>query len=272
MRKYTKKIYVLFILFTAVGYGCSENDSIDKGPDIEKPTIVMVDTSPQAKEGLVCNSTEQNIIYVSTGNSVVLNLRFTDNLNLSQYKIDVHNNFDCHSHSRILGSSWQLLKIENINSNDLSIKEELQVPEDALAGDYHLQILCLDEAGNEADPLIYSIKVENAIDNVPPQISLSEPSSGTVNITRGEELSFSGSITDNNSLSNGKIEITYKDPKGTEFFPIQEFFPEEQGTEASFDLKLKIPPSATTGKHIFSVIGYDTFNNSSAKVIEVVFE
>ncbi len=269
--KNCRKAFYISITFAFTGFACTEDSATDDGPDVLKPQINMLASSPVATEGIICKVKETNVINVQTGSEIVLNLQFSDNRNLSQYKVDIHNNFDCHSHGRIAASAWQLLKIENITGQTVAVEEVLPVPEDALAGDYHLQILCLDALGNEATPLIYSIKVENSIDNVPPVLSLTEPSSASVSVAKGNDLTFRGTVSDNYSIANGKIEITYTDPEGTEFFPLQEFFSEASGKEADFDLKFTVPSSAVSGKHTFRVKTYDTYNNSSEKVIEVDF-
>lgn len=271
MKNYRNTFYTA-IIFTFIGFACTEESAISEGPDTHKPIITVLESTPVAQDQRICKSMESNVISATTGSDIILNLEFSDDSNLSQYKIDIHNNFDCHAHGRVAASSWQLLKIENISGKTVNVEEVIRVPEDVLAGDYHLQILCLDALGNEAEPVIYSVKVENAIDNIPPVLSLSEPSSGSVSIAKGADLNFKGTVTDNHSLANGKIEITYTDPGGTEFFPIQEFFPEIQGTEAAIDLTFVVPAAAASGKHEFVIKAYDTYNNAVEKLIEVDFQ
>ncbi len=265
----TPNIKFLFLLLFVA---CTEDGSINEGPDTQKPIITVLESTPVAQDQMICKSMESNVISATTGSDIILSLEFSDDSNLSQYKIDIHNNFDCHAHGRVAASSWQLLKIENISGKTVNVEEVIRVPEDAMAGDYHLQILCLDALGNEAEPVIYSVKVENAIDNIPPALLLSEPSSASISIGKGADLNFKGTVTDNHSLANGKIEITYTDPGGTEFFPIQEFFPGTQVTQIDFDLTFKVPTSAASGKHEFVIKAYDTYNNAVEKLIEVDFQ
>ena len=251
--------------------GCSEDDPVNDGPDVESPVIQVTSSSPEAKEGMICNAKESNVISVATGGEVILNLTFSDDRNLAQYKIDIHNNFDCHSHGRV-ASSWQVLKIENIFGKELEVNEVLEVPEDALAGDYHLQILCLDESGNEAEPILYSIVLENSIDNIPPELAISEPSSDDFTVAKGSEIKFKGMVTDNHSLGTGRIEIIYTDPGGTEFFPVQQIFPDSQGEEATVDLTFEVPNFAASGKHQFVIRVYDRYNNLAEKTYTIDFQ
>lgn len=252
-------------------WACDEDGPVDEGPDTQSPVIQMISSSPEAKEGVICEARESNVISVATGREIVLKLAFSDDRNLSQYKIDIHNNFDCHAHGRVT-SSWQILKVENITGTKVELDEVIEVPEDALAGDYHLQILCLDESGNEAEPIIYSIQVENSIDNIPPELVLSEPATDDFSVSKGSEIKFQGMVKDNHSLGTGKIEITYTDPEGAEFFPVQQIFPDSQGKEATVDLTFKVPDFAASGKHEFVIRAYDRFNNFSGKSYTIDFQ
>lgn len=260
------KYIPLFLL-----WACDEGGSVDEGPDTQVPVIQVVSSSPEAKEGVICGSEESYVIRVATGNEIILNLAFSDDRNLSQYKIDVHNNFDCHAHGRIT-SSWQVLKIENVVGKKVELDEVLAVPENALAGDYHLQILCIDESGNEAEPILYSIQVENSIDNIPPELMLSEPSSNSFTVAKGSEIKFQGMAKDNHSLGTGRIEITYTDPEGAEFSPIQQIFPDSQDEEATVDLTFKVPDFAISGKHQFVIRVHDRYNNFVEKAYTIDFQ
>ncbi len=259
----------LLLLCLLALVACTEESGMEDKPDVQRPEIVLRSTTPVAKEGIICETTESKVITVSTGSDILLDLEFLDDEELSQYKIDIHNNFDCHSHGR--AAPWQLLEIRDIEGTQVIINEVLSVPTDALAGNYHLQILCLDKAGNEAEPVIYSMTLENAIDSITPQFTLTEPSDGGISVAKGSEVRFKGEVTDNHSLDAGKIEIHYTDPDGTEYFPLQEFFPEGQGEEALFDLIFKVPVFAMSGKHEFSIKVYDRYNNFVEKIIDIEF-
>lgn len=250
---------------------CNEDGLMNEGPDIQSPIIQLSSSSPQAKEGEICGSRESNVIRVATGEEIILSITFSDDRNLSQYKIDVHNNFDCHAHGRI-ASSWQMLKIEEVTGKKVALDEILAVPENASSGDYHLQILCIDESGNEAEPIIYSIQVENSIDNLSPELVLSEPSSDDFMVSKGSVIKFQGIVKDNHSLGTGKIEIIYTDPEGTEFSPIQQIFPDSQGKEAIVDLTFKVPDFASSGKHQFVIKAYDRYNNIVEKTYTIDFQ
>lgn len=257
----------MFILLTVTSCLKDKND-LD-GPDVEKPLIKMLSTNPRAGEGVICGLKETHVIHAITDQDIFLNLEFSDNANLAQYKIDIHNNFDCHSHR---SSPWEVLKIENIEGEVLKITETLTIPQESWSGNYHLQIQCIDESGNEADPLFYSIKIKNSIDSISPVLNMAEPSGHDFSIERGSEIYFKGHVLDNHSLEEGKIEITFIDTKGRTNFPIQEFFSEEKKLKADFDIVYKVPSHFAKGEYLFQVAVYDKYNNSTMEEFKIIFK
>ncbi|MCU4158333.1 DUF4625 domain-containing protein [Carboxylicivirga sp. A043] len=82
----TLKALLIPLLLLTIFVACSDDDSeVDK----EKPTI---DLSIDGAFPVNCET-----IYF--GEEFELKMRFTDNVELGSYSIDIHNNFDHHSHS-----------------------------------------------------------------------------------------------------------------------------------------------------------------------------
>ena len=78
----------------------------------------------------------------------------SDDVMLKSYKIDVHNNFDGHSHTRA-GDGTTPFSFKK--EYDLTGKREahihhhdIKIPATATPGKYHLMIYCTDAAGNES--------------------------------------------------------------------------------------------------------------------------
>ncbi len=82
MKRLNFPVYIFLLL---VFFGSCENEEIDK----EKPTI---DLSIQDAFPLNCDT-----IYF--GETFVLQVLFSDNVELGSFSIDIHNNFNHHSHS-----------------------------------------------------------------------------------------------------------------------------------------------------------------------------
>ena len=143
---------VFYILISGLFLSCEKEkitQDIDK--DVKtKPTIKVVSKNIVTVSEYLCNAKFDNVLKVNTGTNLNIRFRFEGANELSQYKIDVHNNFDCHSHGKMAAlNPWKVLKITELFGKEVEVNETLIVPPDASIGNYHLTIQLLDELGNE---------------------------------------------------------------------------------------------------------------------------
>lgn len=102
----------------------------------------------------------QNCVTVYRGESFTFNARFTDNVELGSYSIEMHNNFDHHSHSTssvecemepVKLAVKPLLFIDEYTIPDgkteYSASIEIYVPTDVDTGDYHFMVRLTDKSG-----------------------------------------------------------------------------------------------------------------------------
>lgn len=209
----------------------------------------------------VCGGLEENVITVYAGETFDFFARFEDNIALSQYKIDIHHNFDCHGHRSGL-PAWSVLEVEDLVGNIEERQISLSVPSNVGAGDYHFSIQLLDASGNEARSIYYPLKLKHRSDSVAPRLSVQAPNSNSVNA--GDVLSFSGTVEDNLDLEGGFVELRYRTPSGN----VVEVATEDltTGTLQSFSLEYAIPASLVSGTYTFTVEAYDAVRNASGGV------
>lgn len=262
------------IIFCFVLIASCKKDKVD--PDIDKtvkPTITVVSKNYPTVSEILCNANFDNVLKVSTGNDLKIQFKFKGANKLSQYKIDIHNNFDCHTHGRMAASNpWQVLKSVDLNDNEVEVNETLTVPAHASVGNYHFIVQLIDELGNEAVPTEFNVILLNETDPTPPVINLTTPNVDSIAVARGNNLSFIGPITDNSSLNGGKVQISYIDSAGTQF-DIQELvFSPTQGNSYNLNYTYTIPTFSVKGKSVFYVRAFDEVNNVGVKqVIVTIF-
>lgn len=122
----------------------------DNDHDIEKPVIDMSDPSAFP---LTCDM-------VYRGESFTFKALFTDNRELGNYNIEIHNNFDGHSHStddvdcepdekKKPVKPFVYNKDFSIPDGQISYRAEatIDVPADIDTGDYHFMIRVTDKTG-----------------------------------------------------------------------------------------------------------------------------
>ncbi|MDR2027577.1 MAG: DUF4625 domain-containing protein, partial [Prevotellaceae bacterium] len=94
------------------------------------------------------------------GDDVHFKVEFSDNEALASYKVDIHPNFDNHSHAVtkhdddddetvdfVYEKSWSTISGQK---NASVHHHEIVIPENATPGHYHLMVYCTDAAGNES--------------------------------------------------------------------------------------------------------------------------
>jgi hypothetical protein len=261
---------LLFIITTITACKDKKKNEPNLNNNTSKPSITVVSKNiPTVTENL-CDASFNNVLKTNTGNTLQVQFRFQGASNLSQYKIDVHNNFDCHSHGKIAASNpWSYLNIVDITGKDVSVTENLIIPANASVGNYHLMIKLIDELGNEAVPIEFNIILLNPNDSIAPTINLTIPTTDSIGIARGSNLNFAGTITDNLSLNGGKFEVSYTDSAKTSFDIEQVFFSSTQGNSYNLNFNYTIPLYAVKGPSIFYLKAFDEVNNVRVKKVKV---
>jgi hypothetical protein len=249
--------------------GCSE-------ADIESPVISDLVITPQPAFGIICGQEENNVVHVFTGESITISFTATDNEELSQYKLDVHQNFDCHGHAKLEQTVvWEVIDIGNISGKEAQVTKVLNVPDSATAGKYHFSIMVADFFGNAAKTEIFHVIVKNLDDTIPPALTVTEPSVSSITINRSDSIPndsirFAGTVTDNRDLElggNGKLELRYWRVGSANTFDLFNIlFVLGTGPSIDFDFTVTVPPTLVAADYIFELRAFDGVNNMSNTV------
>jgi len=88
-----------------------------------------------------------------------LEMDLSDNVKLKSYKVDIHNNFDGHGHTKsattdvawTFTKSWDVSGLKNTHIHHHEIEVPTTINGSPIAkGNYHFMLYCTDEAGNES--------------------------------------------------------------------------------------------------------------------------
>ncbi|WP_339864348.1 DUF4625 domain-containing protein [uncultured Algoriphagus sp.] len=126
---------------------CNEDET--PAIDLEYPEIVVTE-----------NSFPVQCSIVERGDIMHFKAFFTDNAELGSYSLDIHHNFDHHTHSTEVNdcemdaekspvNPWLLIDGFTIPANQQSYTAtmDLKIPEDVDIGDYHFMIKLTDKEG-----------------------------------------------------------------------------------------------------------------------------
>ncbi|NBV13052.1 MAG: DUF4625 domain-containing protein [Sphingobacteriia bacterium] len=142
----------------------------------ECPKPVTAQSSDTTKPVITVNSPTDLSTFIG-GESILVNATFSDDRALSQYRIEVHNAFDGHTHGKINGAALPLAfdTIVSISGTVDSQQFNIYIPQDVAAGEYHFIVTALDAAGNEAIFVERDLTFINPNDTVPPGVSFNYP-------------------------------------------------------------------------------------------------
>ena len=139
------KLYLPIISLLAMSVfafiSCDDSDS-----DTTKPVI-----EPSEPE-------EGQELKIGDEHGVHFEMDLSDDVMLKSYMIEIHSNFDHHSHgkSRAAATGEATVDFSFNRSYDISGKKtahihhhDIVIPANATPGDYHLMVYCTDAAGNE---------------------------------------------------------------------------------------------------------------------------
>lgn len=259
-----KKLLLLFILASSI-QGCVE-------PDTEAPILSLNSINPGAGQGLVCGQPDSRVIAIESGDTISATLVLSDNENLSQYKVDLHSNFDCHGHAKPATNTedWYLIDIQDVSGKTAEVELELFAPNNVTSGTYHFGVQATDAAGNNSESTLYSVNVVNTSDLEAPVLIVNTPSEPSFTMANGDAILFEGSVTDNqllNSGGNGLIEVRYWNiTNGTVSILAERSLGDIASETYNFSFPETIPQTLVSGSYIFEVRAFDGVNNPSNTV------
>lgn len=137
-----KQISILLIAlaFSAIISSCEKNDK-----DTTKPVIELLEPA------------DGDSLFIGYG--VHIDMELSDDTELKSYKIDIHDDFDAHGHTKsakdeeawTFTKSWDVSGARNTHVHHHEIMVPTTVNGKPIAeGNYHFTVYCTDVAGNES--------------------------------------------------------------------------------------------------------------------------
>ncbi len=130
MKPITSTIICLALGFA--GWACGSNDP--EVQDTQAPVITVA--SP------VTGSTFE------AGGQIRFEAGIEDNVGLAICNVNIHSNFDGHSHARVAASPLTFEKSFTLTGKKASVSEVINIPADATPGNYHFIVKAIDQARN----------------------------------------------------------------------------------------------------------------------------
>lgn len=137
-----KHIKLMFMAAALVFAGGCNDDSVKT--DDNKPEI----TSFNFLNG---NS-------IAAGDSLSFRVSFTDDVALSEAFVEIHPNFEGHSHGKV-NTKFSDSKILELQGTQDAHIVNFEIPTNSAAGPYHIEISVLDQEGNRSDVKVLAFEI-----------------------------------------------------------------------------------------------------------------
>lgn len=189
--KTIKHIVLFSILSIALALSSCEKEEVDT----VKPVIE------------VSGPAEDAVLYIGSG--IHFEVEFSDDVELKSYKVDIHSNFDGHSHKSLLaeGAEWHFQqswdfdagqKNAHVHHHEIVVPEQIN-GEPIATGNYHFMIYCTDAAGNETWTAV-PVEIQESADETAPVFSNMAAPSANRSFSTNDVITISGTVTDNQHL------------------------------------------------------------------------
>jgi hypothetical protein len=192
-----KAFYCIGVLLLIV-WGCKKEE--EKPLDNTRPIISNVSTGK-------ANHT------FGVGETIQLRARFSDETELGQYKVEIHDNFDGHTHGKNSSTTvFEFRKIQSISGKVYDLVLDIPIPEMVSSGPYHLMINCLDKKGNEAEFVLIDLNITSPsqpVINIPTVNGKDASKEVHLHGIGADSVSLrpAGDITDTDGLEEVKIKV-----------------------------------------------------------------
>jgi hypothetical protein len=151
---------------------------------------------------------------ITAGSKLEVHYKVQDDVELRELKIDIHNNFDGHSHGRLSGgAAFEWDTIIRLGGTSREQEIDVMIPATALAGPYHVGLFVTDASGNQGDSKYLDFEITS-----PSQPSimlnglLAYPQEN--DMEPGDTLVLNGTASDNEALEEIEIKIEEEEHEG----------------------------------------------------------
>lgn len=241
-----KNLKIYLILLSGLAFAVTSCKKED--PDNVKPIIVSLEEPHE-------NDT------IFSGTEMHVEGLVTDNEELSQLKIDIHIADDGHEHGKISSASFfEVVRIIDLSGRNQVFHEDIDIPQEAAAGKYHVIITAVDAAGNQSDVTERDIVIRNSGDLISPTISVNSPTLGGT-YSLGNPIIVFAELADNAGLGDVELKVY----QGNTLIYDQDL----ELAAPTHSLNEEIPTTGwTAGEYTLEIIVKDQVNNKTDVDIE----
>lgn len=144
---------------TAVFFVASCGSKTSDPIDVQNPVIEVVSINTSPTTDTICGDIYNDVLHYLPGDTIKLNLEIRDDIKLSQLKLEIHENADCHGHGERPGAEFHYTRIVDLMGKEVEHSEVIPIPADADTIPYHFNMKAIDAAGKESNEIEYNLRL-----------------------------------------------------------------------------------------------------------------
>lgn len=217
----------------------------DDGFDTERPLAVI--QSPVSGQT------------VNTAEGIPLQVLFTDNGNLLQYKMRLEGIDSLNGIAK--DTMLRMVYIGGLSGSSLLFDEHIPLPDSTFNGHYRIIVTCIDDDGNESYPDTASVRIANVLDSIPPVIILGGLPEDTLRF--GQGFTLSGIVSDETSLNRFTFRMANTDGSFTRFEHQATAFGDNSQVLDGFGGWFQVDSAWTEGTYSVYITAWDSYSGVS---------
>lgn len=254
-----KKLSLVIAALLILGITSCKKDDNSTPKDTTKPTVNLMSPSEDDE--------------FTSGNAITVNATITDDTELSQAKIEIHENFDGHTHMKTGAPAFSWDSIIDLSGKTTTLNFKIDLPIDIATGNYDFTMRVIDQQGNEADVVLAEIKLKNVKDSIAPTLQITAtPAPGTDGKIKlqgtNNEITLAATIDDDQELKSYEIKLIHK-TSNKNYKDIDGTFTGKSGT---INEKIVFDAALPKGEYLLLIEAFDLKNNDADAEFDVVWD
>lgn len=230
------KILLFSAFSTALFLGSCKKDR----PDTIAPSVFLVRVNGAAESGTA-----------AAGSTITFYAEIKDNVNLKQFKVDIHDAFDGHDDRN---TPYSVQYVYSISGTAAFETKSISIPATASSGPYHIKVTALDEAGMESNIYQYDLTVTQTGQ---PVINITSHNLDSLYINAGDTLNLAGTVTDDVDIDS--VNIYLENPSGTNIYSQLNGLP--GAADVLYNVSSAVTGATTSGTYILIIRASDNDGN-----------
>jgi len=255
----------ILLAVVVITSSCTEEEEVD-------------DTDPVVTNVTLNDATED--IQVNPGTIMHFDAVFSDNERLGEFKIDIHDNFDGHSHGRLsqVTDPFDTVIIVELIGREETMHMDIEIPENAATGPYHFNLQFFDHIGNEGELMTIDFEIVDEAEQ--PAITINNPDPATeFEIAPSATFTLDAIVTDPDGLV--ELEAYFEeehDDEGHDHGRLSDEelwemeWPLNGETEVVINESITIDAAAEVGHYELKIKAKDSKGNVKLAAVEVHIE